>query len=47
VLTYTGALLSYIPPEVKTIYDRKRRELTRYWLQQNLGGGSPTATTTP
>ncbi len=47
VLTYTSELLNYIPPEVKTIYDRKRRELTRYWLERNLESGSPTASATP
>ncbi len=47
VLTYTDELLNYIPPEVKTIYDRKRRELTRYWLERNLESGSPTASATP
>jgi membrane protein required for colicin V production len=47
VLSYTDALLNYIPPEVKTIYDRKRRELTRYWLERNLESNSPTASSTP
>jgi membrane protein required for colicin V production len=47
VLTYTDALLAYIPPEVKTIYQQKRRELTRYWLEHALQGASPTATSTP
>jgi membrane protein required for colicin V production len=47
VLHYTDLLLNYIPPEVKTIYDRKRQELTRYWLQHELAPGSPTATATP
>jgi predicted phosphoadenosine phosphosulfate sulfurtransferase len=47
VLHYTDLLLNYIPPEVKTIYDRKRRELTRYWMQHALEPGSPTATATP
>jgi membrane protein required for colicin V production len=47
VLSYTDELLNYIPPEVKTIYDRKRRELTRYWLERNLESGSPTASATP
>jgi membrane protein required for colicin V production len=47
VLTYADAMLAYIPPEVKTLYASKRRELTRYWLQQELEGASPTATSTP
>jgi membrane protein required for colicin V production len=47
VLTYTDTMLAYIPPEVKKLYESKRRELTRYWLQHELQGGSPTATSTP
>ncbi len=47
VLTYADAMLAYIPPEVKTLYASKRRELTRYWLQHELEGASPTATSTP
>ena len=48
VLAYTDMLLAYIPPEVKTVYDRKRRELARYWMEQALGNpGSPTPTSTP
>jgi membrane protein required for colicin V production len=48
VLAYTGALLDYIPPEIKTIYERKRHELMRYWLHQQFDdGGTPAATSTP
>lgn len=42
VLTYTDELLNYIPPEVKTIYERKRRELTRYWLERSFTSPEPT-----
>ncbi len=48
VLRYTDALIAFIPPEVKTIYEHKRAELMRYWLRQSLEGqGSPTASSTP
>ncbi len=47
VLNYADAMLAYIPPEVKALYNTKRRELTRYWLQHELEGGSPTPTSTP
>jgi len=47
VLSYADTMLAYIPPEVKTLYDSKRRELTRYWLQHELEGGTPAATSTP
>ncbi len=47
VLHYTDVLLAYIPAEVKIIYVRKRSELTRYWLRQELEGeASPTAAST-
>lgn len=47
VLRYTDALIAFIPPEVKSIYEAKRNELTRYWLSQKLeeeASPSPTAT---
>ncbi|HKD68339.1 MAG TPA: CvpA family protein [Candidatus Binataceae bacterium] len=48
VLQYTDALIAYIPPEVKTIYQRKRAELMRYWLRQSLEPHeSPSASSTP
>jgi membrane protein required for colicin V production len=49
VLAYTGALIEYIPPEIKMIYERKRHELMRYWFRQEFGeeGNSPSATVTP
>jgi membrane protein required for colicin V production len=47
VLTYTDALMRYIPPEVRDIYDRKRRELTRYWLREAWRENPPAATSTP
>lgn len=47
VLRYTDALIAYIPPEVKVIYERKRSELTRYWLGQGLAGeASPSPAST-
>jgi membrane protein required for colicin V production len=36
VLHYTGALLAYIPPEVKTLYENKRKELVKNWMGQEL-----------
>jgi membrane protein required for colicin V production len=36
VLEYTDALISYIPPEVRTIYEQKRSELMRYWLREHM-----------
>ncbi len=36
VLEYTSALIAFIPPEVRTIYERKRTELMRYWLRHEL-----------
>jgi membrane protein required for colicin V production len=47
VLHYTDVLMAYIPAEVKIIYERKRSDLMRYWLRQELEGEpSPTATST-
>lgn len=31
VLAYNQTLLSYIPPQVKDLYENKREELYRYW----------------
>lgn len=31
VLAYNQALLSYIPPEARRLYEDKREELSRYW----------------
>ncbi len=47
VLHYTDALLAYIPPEIKTLYERKRNDLMRNWAAQALQGRSgPGATAT-
>jgi membrane protein required for colicin V production len=47
VLKYTDSLIAYIPPEVKVIYEHKRSELMRYWMNRALeGAASPTATAT-
>jgi membrane protein required for colicin V production len=48
VLDYTHALIAFIPPEVRTIYEHKRSELMRYWVRRGLEGqAAPTATATP
>ena len=47
VLHYTDILIAYIPGEIKVTYERKRSELMRYWLRQELEEeASPTATST-
>lgn len=35
VLAYNQAVLSYIPPQVKHLYEDKREELYRYWSGKN------------
>jgi membrane protein required for colicin V production len=47
VLRYTDALIAYIPPEVKVIYERKRAELMRYWLHETLREEEASPSPTP
>jgi membrane protein required for colicin V production len=47
VLDYTDVILRYIPPELKTTYERKRRDLTRYWFREAWRDTSPSSTSTP
>jgi membrane protein required for colicin V production len=48
VLHYTGALLAYIPPEVKTAYENQRNELMRNWMGEALERRvSPSSRATP
>lgn len=51
VLSFTEALISFVPAEVKQAYDAKRAQLYRYWLQHALAppatGEPPTTAPTP
>jgi uncharacterized membrane protein required for colicin V production len=44
VLRYNEALLAYVPPQIKTEYEQKRKELMRYWTERSE---SPDATPSP
>jgi membrane protein required for colicin V production len=46
VLRYTDALIAFIPPEVKVVYESKRAQLMRYWLHEELRE-EPSASPTP
>lgn len=34
VIAYNQALIGYVPPQVKKLYDEKRDELLRYWAEK-------------
>jgi membrane protein required for colicin V production len=34
VIAYNQALIGYVPPQVKELYDEKRDELLRYWAEK-------------
>jgi len=41
ILAYTQALVGYVPPQVKTLYEEKRAELIEFWTHE---AESPAAT---